>query len=346
MPANLSLTRRSAKARQRGTRHTAGVLRRAVAQAALALAWTLIAALTAFSVIRVVQPWGSPLMVAAIGLTPWLYLAAWPVVVLASLVRRWMMAVAAALLVVVQVLFVLPSMHPWATARPASSRWRLTAFDANVRYSNTDLTGIASEIHADNPDIVTLEELSTGNVASLASTHVLDRYAWHFVHLSGGSAGFGVWSRVPMADIRLWSVPGHPEVEATVQPPGQESIHLLVIHTLAPVGRVQLGLWNEELQQIAQRVRQEARPLIVIGDFNATSDMRQFQAVDRSLDDAAVERGAGWQMTWPRDRRVVPPFLRIDHALYSSQLTATSYRLGNGAGSDHRPLMVTFAWSK
>lgn len=301
--------------------------------------WAILGALAAFTALRLAQP-SSSAVVYAVALTPWWYVAAWPVLAVAAHRRLLVMAFSALALVGAQVLLALPARHPWVTAAPAVGPWRLSIFDANVRYTNDDLDGIGREVASDRSDVVTLEELSTLNVSSFAK--YATAYPWRYVHATGSSTGFGVWSRIPLQEAHLVAGVGSPVVEATLLPAGQLPVHLLIVHTVAPVGAAQFARWRAELRAIGRDVANIARPAVVIGDFNATSDMRQFQDAAGNMKDAAAERGQGWRSTWSRDWSVLPPLLRIDHALYSSDLTATSYRLGKGVGSDHRPLLVGF----
>jgi endonuclease/exonuclease/phosphatase (EEP) superfamily protein YafD len=314
-----------------------------LSRASWAVSWLLLGALIVFTVIRVLQPGDSQVVVGVAAITPWPYFLAWPVAALSMARQHWLMAALALALVTVQVILVLPTWRPDVSAAAPVGQWRLRIFDANVRYNNLDLSGIAKEIDADDPDVVTLEELSNENVNSLLQTGAVAQYPWHFIHVDPGSSGFGVWSRVPLADPAIWYAGSHPEVTATLRPSSGASISLLVVHTFAPIGPGEPAAWSEELHEIAVRAASDSRPLIVVGDFNATNDMKQFTGLlHTGLDDAAVERGQGWHMTWPRGL-VVPPFVRPDHLLYSDGLTVTGYRLGHGSGSDHRPLVVDLA---
>jgi endonuclease/exonuclease/phosphatase (EEP) superfamily protein YafD len=88
----------------------------------------------------------------------------------------------------------------------------------------------------------------------------------------------------------------------------------------------------------------EHAPLVVIGDFNATDDHRGLRRLlGLGLHDAAVRRGKGLAMTWPRNRRLLPPLVRPDRVLVDRRLAVTGYRLGTGRGSDHRPLVTDLA---
>lgn len=297
----------------------------------------LLTVLVAFTIVRVFQPGNTQLGVAVAAITPWPYFLAWPVAIVSLVRRRWLTVAVSASLIAAQVLLVLPTWWPGEPAAPVGP-WRLRIIDANVRNNNLELGGIAREIEADRPDVVTLQELSDENVRSLLRTGAVADYRWHVIHLSSGSTGFGVWSDVPLADPTVWYADSHAEFSAMLRPPAGPSISLLAIHTFAPRGSGEPTIWSRELQEIAARAAADAKPLIVVGD------LKQFQALlDQHLHDAAVELGQGWRMTWTRNVRFIPPFLRPDHLLYSDGLTATSYRLGQGSGSDHKPLLVELA---
>jgi endonuclease/exonuclease/phosphatase (EEP) superfamily protein YafD len=251
---------------------------------------------------------------------------------------------ASVLLVIVQAVLVLPSWHPWATAAAPAAGWRLRVFDANVRFNNLNLTGIGHEINVNHPDLVSVEELSFANERSLLATGAVARFKYRYVRPADDSTGFGVWSDEPLTSSETWNAFGHTEYSGMLHPPSGGPISLLVVHTFAPYGAGEPSEWQGEMASISARVADAPRPLIVTGDFNATTDMKQFRSVlHHGLTDAAVSMGDGWRMTWPRNWHLVPPLVRPDHVLYSDGLTVTSYRLGDGSGSDHRPLEIVVA---
>ena len=48
-------------------------------------------------------------------------------------------------------------------------------------------------------------------------------------------------------------------------------------------------------------------------------------------------------MTSPRDRRLVPPFARVDHVLTTPALKVIALHPSEGGGSDHTPLIADIA---
>ena len=81
--------------------------------------------------------------------------------------------------------------------------------------------------------------------------------------------------------------------------------------------------------------------VLIGGDFNATIDMRPFRALlTGGYRDASEQAGTGRQFTFPSDRRVVPPFMGLDHVL-TRNATAVSTETVTVPGTDHRALLAT-----
>ena len=278
---------------------------------------------------------------------PWLCLGAGIAALGALLARMRALFCAFGVLTVLGLIWLAPALVPVRTAAGTSgTAVSLRVFDANVEYSNLGLAGIAQEIRRAHPDVVTLEELTRAGVASLASTRVLTRYSWHFVVPDSGSNGIGVWSDIPLIGPRLWFAAGHPEIAGSLTMSNGAKLQLLVVHTTAPRNG-STTRWRQELSGIAAAARQASTPMVVVGDFNATSNMNEFKRIlHAGLSDTAVKQGKGWEMTWSRQIHVLPPLVRIDHVLYSDGVTSTSYRTGDGSGSDHRPIIADLAVSQ
>ena len=306
--------------------------------------WLIVVSLAALAVLRWTHSDSWWLVIVATAVAPWLYFLAWIVAAVAAVARRWALTAVAAVLVVVSVVWLVPQWYPVArAASPAPGAVPIRLFDANVQYTNPSLVAIAGEIRADHPNVITLEELSYANMKSLVASGVLAAYHWSYVVPYGGASGFGVWSDISMTGAQTWWTEGHPEVRAWLYPAGAPRVRLYVIHTDAPRPGA-AATWHREMSAIAAVLRPEPRPMIVAGDFNATWDMYEFQDIlHLGLRDAAVEEGKGWEMTWSRQARVIPPVVRIDHILYSSGVTVTAYRTGVGRGSDHRPIEAQLA---
>jgi endonuclease/exonuclease/phosphatase (EEP) superfamily protein YafD len=319
-----------------------------VALVLLVLGWVAAAGLVGLCVVHEVQPLGTSVAIAAIGVSPLVLPLALPLGLAAGWRRRWLLATACALVLVCWSFWAGPDFWPFSRA-PAATGPGVRILDANVSQSNTDLRVLGRQIGRDDPDVVVLEELTPTSLESLEGTGALRPYRWSIFRTKFGPGGMGLWSRVPASQLSLWTVgKGQVEIEGWIHPSGTVSMRVDGIHVYAPAfGHREVdppATWQRQLAAVRSHLAAEPRPLLVAGDFNATWDLRPFQRIlHLGLSDAAVLAGRGWEMTWPRNQAFVIPYLRLDHVLLSAGLTVTSYRLGDDPGSDHRPLLVTVA---
>jgi endonuclease/exonuclease/phosphatase (EEP) superfamily protein YafD len=289
------------------------------------------------------EPW--TLIVGLIAVTPWIYMLAWVTAAVGLFGHRRVLAVASLVLVGLQLWWVVPDFDPIShLSRPVPGSTSIRLFDANVSQSNRNLSGIAHEILQDKPQVVTMEELTPAALRSLQLTHVMGRFRYNLVLPVKGSYGMAMWSSYPLADATEWYAYGHPELRAWLELPHGRRLRLDVVHTDAPYGVGEPMPWANEMQAVRDELAREPRPLVAVGDLNATWYDWHFQALlSLGLRDAAVVAGRGWQMTWPRDQQPVVPYLRIDHVLLSKGVSLQSYDLGVGRGSDHHPVLVNIS---
>jgi len=318
-------------------RHVASVVR--------LLGWAVVALLGLLAVVRVVD-WNirSPVLIGLNGLGPLPYLGAVPIAAIA-LARRHLrlglvaVAVAAA---------VLPTGLPELMARTAVPRGarsapRLRVLSWNLHESNTDAPAMDRVIRGADADIIVLQEISRTNRPALQQSSALATYPHSFLSPHLGVFASGIWSRLPLEGAEEFDVGGLPMIRAVVQTPGG-AVRLVNVHTLSPVSDAGLDLWPRQLRQLGEEVRRPGPPILLAGDFNATWGHRPFRRLlNAGLADAAAARGAPWSPTWPADRRVLRPALRLDHVLTGPGLVATSFATGSAGGSDHRSIVADLA---
>lgn len=278
--------------------------------------------------------------------TLFVYLPAWIVAVVALVGRRFVLAGAAVVVVVAQVLFVLPE---WTAAQPvpgwAANAPTIRLFDANVYYENTSMSGYASEIKQYRPQLLTMEEAvpplvseleSDGALAGLPNTVQIKRH---------DPFAFLIACKYPLTDVHVVTLYGRPLiVQATIQlPPGPET--LWVVHTIAPVNG-SFSEWKGQLADIDRLLRARGPAgLLLVGDFNATWGSKGFRTIlDAGLEDGAAARGHPLEMTWSQIEHPLPPLVRIDHVLTGPGVAVTTIRTDVGLGSDHRDVMATVAF--
>ena len=259
--------------------------------------------------------------------------------------RRWWLAGAAALICAAQVVYVAPEIlasSPVPAAVRAEPTIRL--FDANVAQWNQSMSGYITQLRSYRPEVLTMEETVPDDYTQLKAAGVLATLPYQYQVTCCGSRGFIVASHYPLQHVKVSSYEGLQYlIRSTLVLPNR-TINLWVVHTTAPTDPG-VGAWNQELDGIdAQLTSLHPRPLLMVGDFNASWGSRGFRAIlSTGLTDAAAARGDPFAFTWSQDLPILPPIIRIDHVLTAGPVTVTEIQTHPGPGSDHRDITATVA---
>lgn len=276
-------------------------------------------------------------LIATAALAPYLMLGA-PVAVLGfALARRWLPALLAAALTAAVVagqvpLFVADGSPPGVTLRVAS---------VNLRYGQAEPAAVA-ELARRDADVLAVQEL-TPQLAQWLDEALGEDFPYCEVRPREGPAGVGLWSRHPLTDPHDYDQFWLGLLTARLQVPGTGApTTVATTHMSAPWPDPFDG-WRADMTEMANTLRgiatQAPGPVIVAGDFNATTDMREFRRLlDAGYRDAAEQAGAGLTRTHPADL-AVPPVFAVDHILVRDA-TATTVRTVAVDGSDHRALVA------
>jgi endonuclease/exonuclease/phosphatase (EEP) superfamily protein YafD len=313
--------------------------------ASWAIAWAIVVALLVVIMVRLIA-WDASEPFAVLNtVTAFVYLPAWLVVVAAAVGRRPFLLVAALVVVIAQIAFMIPEL---TAAQPvpawAAGAQQIRLFDANVYAYNPSMSGYAREITALRPDVVTLEESNPADVTQLDRAGALAGLRYRIQIKRHDPRAFLVASRYPLTNVHVVTDFGRPLiVQATVILPSG-SIVLWVVHTVAPLPP-SFANWKGELATIGTNLRARGpQGLLLVGDFNSTWGSKGFrQLLDDGMSDGAAARGKAFDMTWSQIESLVPPLVRIDHVLTGPGLAVTKIATGDGPGSDHRDLAVTVA---
>jgi endonuclease/exonuclease/phosphatase (EEP) superfamily protein YafD len=128
---------------------------------------------------------------------------------------------------------------------------------------------------------------------------------------------------------------GIPGIAATIEMEGRD-VKLFCIHASSPGDPQSLDRRNQQLEMLAELVRSESDPVIVVGDLNAVHWHDAFRELLyrtelRTATDPTFR-------TWP----VIGPvaLIPLDHLLISPHLSVTAIDLVEIPGSDHRGLQA------
>ncbi|MET8747666.1 endonuclease/exonuclease/phosphatase family protein [Streptomyces sp. NPDC004728] len=258
---------------------------------------------------------------------PWLGVSV-PVLLASAAVRRSATAAVAALLPAV----VWCSLFGGLLVDKRSAGQDLTVVSHNVNDENPSPVGTARELAASGAELLALEELST-RTAPVYERVLADTYPYHSVQ-----GTVGLWSTYPLRDVEPVAImPWTRALRATAETPkGPVAVyaaHLASVRVLPGVGFT-TARRNEAAAQLADAVRAERLPrVVVVGDFNGTTDDRALRQVTSGLRSAQEEAGDGFGFSWPSSF----PVARIDQILVRGVTPVSSGTLPS-TGSDHLPV--------
>jgi endonuclease/exonuclease/phosphatase family metal-dependent hydrolase len=215
-----------------------------------------------------------------------------------------------------------------------------------------DLAGIAAEIEAARPDLVSLNEVDSGTARTgridearyLAGATGLEAVYGPNLPWEGGRFGNAVLSRYPVVASRNLRLPGVPGLEprglltATVRvghrPLSFSSMHL----SDGPDGRRSRIL---QAQAVATALQHVSHPTILAGDLNSQPRGLPVRILRQYFLDAQGQGGTGRGDTIPEPA----PHSRFDYVLYDHHLAVMpgSTRVLPSSSSDHRSVLTELA---
>jgi endonuclease/exonuclease/phosphatase (EEP) superfamily protein YafD len=257
------------------------------------------------------------------------------------LLSQWGGAATALGLALVNGVVILPRFIPLAQAASNGPANRLLL--SNVLRINRSYGQLRALVAREQPDLVVLVEPDLEWVDALADLRRV--YPYWQIAARNDAYGLAVLSRQPFdsAEVIHLGSAGVPSLVARLRLSNHHDRLLTVVatHPPPPKGRVDTARRNDQLQALAQFVRQQPGELILCGDLNLSPWSPHFSDLLKNSGLADSGRGFGIQPTWP-----APYFLLrtpIDHCLVSSHIAVRRRRLGPGIGSDHLPVILDFS---
>ncbi len=271
---------------------------------------------------------------------PYLMLAAPVAAVLLLAARQW---VPAAVVLVVVVGCASTQSGLFGSARAPADSERLVTMTCNLRLGEADPASVVRAVRDHRVDVLMLQELTGPEQARLEQAGLDDVLPYHAAHADESAIGSGMWSRHPLTSIDRRTDFTFAFITARVTVPGAAApVTAVTLHLAGPVPSS--TRWQRDIRHLPGVLRSLPAdgPVVVGGDFNATSDIAQFRAllVD-GYADGTQQAGAGMKRTYPADTWY-PPLIGIDHVL-TRHAVATSADTVRIAGSDHRALLVSVA---
>jgi endonuclease/exonuclease/phosphatase (EEP) superfamily protein YafD len=210
----------------------------------------------------------------------------------------------------------------------------------NVDRGSADVPALAAVLRERRPDVVVLPEAGEPFRARLtAAITELGYRSWSSVPASEPDAvGTTILAGPSLGDVRATPVPARfPWLELTGGALGPT--RLLGAHLASPVPGL-IDVWPGELAALARWCAPGTGPAVVMGDLNATEDLRGFRAGTAGCTDAGDAAGKGLLATWPAG---LPRWLgaQLDHVLVGGGAGVDGFDVVEVPGTDHRGVLAT-----
>lgn len=228
---------------------------------------------------------------------------------------------------------------PWYFAEPVAVVGEpLKLIHANVYSSNAEYERLIDLVAAESPDMLFLQEVTPEWIAG--TTSLLQDYSYAYAEPRFDNFGIAAFSKIPFDSIQHIDSPplGYPTILATITI-NREQLTIISSHPTIPLGQDLHDARNEQLQSIADLLKQVNGETVLLGDFNLSVWDAHLRQLEASTGLRNVREGFGILPSWP----TFLPFamIPIDHALVSQGISVTDVRTGPTIGSDHLPLIVT-----
>lgn len=259
---------------------------------------------------------------------PWIAVFV-PVLLVLGLVRRSATALIALLLPVVVWL----NLFGGLLTDKAGSGGDLTVATHNVNADNPDPAGTAQQVAGSGADVVALQELPGGQVATYVKS-LAARYPYHSVQ-----GTVGLWSKYPLSDTRPvdikmgWTRAMRSTVTA---PSGKVAVY--VAHLPSVRVKLHAGFTANQRDDSADALGEAIadEPLgrvVLLGDLNGTMNDRSLNAVTAQMRSTQGAAGNGFGFSWPASF----PMARIDQIMVKGVEPMSSWTL-SATDSDHLPI--------
>jgi endonuclease/exonuclease/phosphatase (EEP) superfamily protein YafD len=312
-----------------------------------ALAWLATLTLATVAALRVFYHDGTYFLTWLNAFTRYLYLPAYACLVWAAWQRRWTLAFLASAVVLCHLVWMAPNFirdrrfdPPAAAAEKtaAAASPALRIFFANVLQKNKRHDAMFREIAAADPDVLIVAEWGWAWNQAFRKSSLADTYAYGASLRQPRFGMVNIFSKRPLNTDIENVIAGRLVRTADIQL-GAQTLRIVGVHAPRPLyatGYDYAGYWGQMVPLLAT----EPRPLLVIGDFNATEHSRVYQQLRAlGLRSAHDDRGRGYATTWPNGVTWLPP-IRIDQAFVSPDVECLDIAESRGEGSDHKPLIV------
>lgn len=219
----------------------------------------------------------------------------------------------------------------------------ISILHANIRRSNTDSTRFIELINDEQPDLLVIQEATTGWLASLGE--IRPSYPYKVEEPRDDAFGIALFSKFPLDRTAvIASDPlGFPDIVARALIAGKH-LNIISTHPMPPIGASNHGSRNLQLDAVAKLAARTPGPLVIVGDLNITMWADRYRRFEETSGLTNARRGFGIAPTWPLF--LLPAMIPIDHCLVSDEIYVNDLTTASRIGSDHSPLLCKISLAK
>jgi endonuclease/exonuclease/phosphatase (EEP) superfamily protein YafD len=299
------------------------------------LIWVAVVPLVVWALVRVFGLDSGFPLVPLMAFTPYAAVAALLVTGVATALRNWPAAAAAALAMLCLSAAVLPRAIGDGTVDPRGHE-TLVVLSTNIHHGTADPAAVVELVDRYDADLLSVQELTPTFARELRAAGLGARLPNAVLETHRSASGAGLYSRLPMRKL-----PGSQfffrQPRAALSLPDGRHLRVVGVHPFPP-GRGNDDLWREALESLPSAG--QGPPWILVGDFNATLDVSLMrETIDRGYRDAGEVAGEGLVPTFPQDGHLIPP-ITIDHVLVDERVGIADYEVEELPSSDHRMVLT------
>lgn len=281
---------------------------------------------------------GHPL-VASVAFSPYAAALAPLPVLVALLLRRWLVAAVAGVAALALLTALVPRTLPGPQRAQPDTRGRsVVVMTANLHFGRADADAIVRLVRDHDVDLLSLQELTPDALRRLDAAGAARLLPARSVRPDRRWSGLGLLARASLRAAPLRCDSSRAQLEAVLSTGDGRALRVVAVHPLPPVSRANTRAWGVALRNLPD-ARANGVPRVLLGDFNATLDHHELRRLlSRGYVDAADATGDGLRPTWPTTGRRPP--LTIDHVLFARPIKVNRFSLHTIPGSDHRALIA------
>lgn len=220
----------------------------------------------------------------------------------------------------------------------------------NVLTSNNGYNAVFKNVDKFQPNVIFLEEV---NAEWLKNMSNLDKTYPYSIKISReDNFGAVLYSKTPFInfDIKLFGRFELPVIVCEIES-NKKKVKIIGIHTTPPGTQNYFLNRNEMLFELADLVKNDKNPTVVIGDLNTTMYSNSYKKFIGKSGLINARKNYGIYPSWSPKSKILGfvydnvfkiMTIPIDQVLHNSKIKVNSFKIGSPIGSDHLPVIVSF----